>query len=196
MESFKDKLYNYEAVPPQEAWSKIYEQLQDEKVINLPNHKKSKTLYYFAIAAASLIIIFIGSFFFNSKQTNSNKNLSSTNKVISPEQMKDSIVLNRKILESIIHNPKEKQEIVSNDLKATNIPKKYITISGPEGQAVKISPKVATLIVSADHEFPPKPIWSKKIEKWKKIMLSSTVSTTSAGLADLIQLASANDKLE
>ena len=196
MESFKDKLYNYEAVPPQEAWSKISEQLQDEKVINLPNHKKSKTLYYFAIAAASLIIIFIGSFFFNSKQTNSNKNLSSTNKVISPEQMKDSIVLNRKILESIIHNPKEKQEIVSNDLKATNIPKKYITISGPEGQAVKISPKVATLIVSADHEFPPKPIWSKKIEKWKKIILRSTVSTTSAGLADLIQLASANDKLE
>ncbi len=110
--------------------------------------------------------------------------------------MKDSIALNQKILESIIHNPKEKEEIVSNNLQATNIPKKYITISGPEGQPVKISPKVATLIVSADHEFPPKPIWSKKIERWKRIMLSSTVSPTSAGLADLIQLASSSDKFE
>ena len=197
MESFKNKLYNYEAVPPQEMWSNISEHLQDEKVINLPTHKKSKTLYYFAIAAASLVIIFIGSLFFkNSKQTNSSENLSSNNKTISPAKMKDSIMLNQKILESIIHNPKEKEEIVSNDLPATKIPKKYITISGPEGQPVKISPKVATLIISADHEFPPKPTWSKKIDKWKKIMLSSTVSTSSAGLADLIQLASANDKLE
>ncbi len=106
------------------------------------------------------------------------------------------MVLNQKILESIIHNPKEKQEIVSNDLQAINLPKKYITVAGPEGQPVKISPKVATLIISADHEFPPKPTWSKKIERWKKIMLSSTVSPTSAGLADLIQLASNSDKLE
>ena len=196
MSSFKNKLYDYEAAPPGHIWQKIREELQDQKVVSINNHRKSKT-YYLAIAAASLVIIFIGSLFFKTnKPTNSTANVSSNSKAISPEQMKDSIVLNRKILESIIHNPKEKQEIVSNDLQATNIPKKYITISGPEGQPVKISPKVATLIVSADHEFPPKPIWSQKIEKWKKIMLSSTVSTTSAGLADLIQVASNSDKIE
>ena len=196
MQSFKNKLYNYEALPPEETWRHISEELQNEKVVSLSAHKKSKRLYYIAVAAASVVIIFIGSFFFNSKRTNSTENISSNTKAISPQQMKDSIILNQKILESIIHNPEEKEEIVSNSLKATNIPKKYITISGPEGQPVKISPKVATLIVSADHEFPPKPIWSSKIEKWKKIMLSSTVSPTSAGLADLIQLASANDKIE
>jgi hypothetical protein len=197
MQSFKNKLYNYEAPPPEEIWSNISSHLQDEKVVDLPAHKKSKRLYYFAVAAASLVIIFIGSLFFNnSERTNSTENVSLKNKSISPEQMKDSIVLNRKILESIIHNPKEKEEIVSNNLRSTNIPKKYITISGPEGQPVKISPKVATLIVSADHEFPPKPVWSKKIEKWKKIMLSSTVSPTSVGLADLIELASNSDKIE
>jgi hypothetical protein len=196
MSSFKNKLYDYEAVPPRQIWENIREELQDEKLINIYNRKKSKA-FYIAIAAASLVIIFIGSLFFkNNKTTNSTANVSSNSKIISPEQMKDSIVQNQKILESIIHNPKEKQEIVSNNLRATNIPKKYITICGPEGQPVKISPKVATLIVSADHEFPPKPIWSKKIEKWKKIMLSSTVSPSSGGLAELIQLASTSDKID
>ncbi len=197
MPSFKNKLYNYEAPPPEEIWRHIAEELQDEKVVNISTRRKPTRFFYFAVAAAFLAIIFIGSLFFNnSKQTNSTKNVSLNSKSVSPAQMKDSIMLNQKILESIIHSPKEKSEIVSNDLKAANLPKKYITISGPEGQPVKISPKVATLIVSADHEFPPKPIWSKKIDRWKRIMLSSTVSPTSAGLADLIQLASNSDKIE
>lgn len=196
MQPYKNKLYNYEALPPEEIWRNIAEDLRDEKVISLSTHKKSRRILYITVAAASAVVIFIGSFFLDSKQTNSTKNISSDTKAISPEQMKDSINLNQKILESIIHNPQEKREIVSNDLHATKIPKKYITISGPEGRPVKISAKVATLIVSADHEFPPKPIWSKKIDKWKKIMLSSTVSPTSAGLADLMQLASNEEKRE
>lgn len=196
MSSFKNKLYDYEAAPPRQIWENIREELQNEKVISIYNRKKSKA-FYIAIAAASLVIIFIGSLVIkNNKTTNSTANVSFNSKPISPEQMKDSIVQNQKILESIIHNPKEKEEIVSNNVHATNIPKKYITISGPEGQPVKISPKVATLIVSADHEFPPKPIWNKKIEKWKKIMLSSTASPSSGGLAELIQLASTGDKID
>jgi hypothetical protein len=104
--------------------------------------------------------------------------------------------LNQKILETIIHNPPEKKEIIAKDLTKESHGKKYLTVAGPEGQPVKISPKVATLIVSADHEFPPKPVWSKKIDKWKKIMLSSTISPTSANLVDLIQVAANNDRLE
>ena len=198
MQSFKDRLYNFEAPPPEEMWQHIAEDLQNEKATGFPAYKKSKNIYYLAVAAASLAIIFIGSFFFkpHKKDMNITANGSSGEKVISPEKMKDSIILNQKILESIIHNPKEKQEIVSNDLNATNLPKKYITVAGPEGQPVKISPKVATLIISADNEFPPKPTWSRKIDRWQKIMLSTTVSTTSAGLADLIQLAAQRNKLE
>jgi hypothetical protein len=198
MQSFKNRLYNFEAPPPEEMWQHIAEDLQNEKVVDIPGYKKSKNIYYLAVAAASLVILFIGSFFFKTqkKDINATANVSSKAKTISPEKMKDSIILNQKILESIIHSPKEKQEIVSNDLKATNITKKYITVAGPGGQPVKISPKVATLIISADNEFPPKPTWSRKIDRWQKIMLSTTVSTTSAGLADVIQLASQSDKFE
>ncbi len=196
MSSFKNKLYNYEAPPPEEMWQNIREDLQKGKAVKISGNKRSKNLYYFAVAAASLVIIFIGSMFFkNYKENNLTESVSKA-KIISPEQMKDSIILNQKILESIIHNPKEKREIVSNNLKAIHIPTKYITIAGPEGQPVKISPKVATLIVYADKGFPPKPVWSNKICKWQQIMLSSTISTTSAGLADLIQLVSNKDNLQ
>lgn len=187
MQNFKNKLYNYETPPPEEIWQHINEELQNEKVVKIPGHKRSKNFYYLAVAAASLVIIFIGSIFFKKNNNESNSSGFVINsKAISAEK-KDSMVLNHKMLESIINSPKEKHEIVLNDFKDANLPKKYITVAGPEGQPVKISPKVATLIIAADNEFPPKPIWNKKVDKWQKIMLSSTISPTSAGLADLIQ---------
>jgi hypothetical protein len=197
MQDFKNKLYNYEAPPPEEIWNRISEEMQNEKVIKIQGYRKSKFVFYASAAAISLAIIFLGSLFFkNNKSINSTPNISTKKKTISPEKMKDSILLNQKILEAIIHNPKEKKEIVSNNLKEANIPTKYITVAGPEGKPVKISPKVATLIVYADKGFPPRPVWSNKICKWQQIMLSSTISPTSAGLADLVQDASNNDKLQ
>jgi hypothetical protein len=194
MENFKNKLYNYETPPPEEIWGKITEELQNEKVIKIQGYKKSKNIYYLAVAAASLVIIFVGSLFFKKNKSNSS-GIVINSKTISPEK-KDSMVLNHKVLESIIHSPEEKHEIVLNNPEAANLPKRYITVAGPEGQPVKISPKVATLIIAADNEFPPKPTWSKKVDKWQKIMLSSTISPTSAGLADFIQEESNRGKLE
>jgi hypothetical protein len=194
MENFKNKLYNYETPPPEEIWGKITEELQNEKVIKIQGYKKSKNIYYLAVAAASLVIIFVGSLFFKKTKSNSS-GIVINSKTISPEK-KDSMVLNHKVLESIIHSPEEKHEIVLNNPEAANLPKRYITVAGPEGQPVKISPKVATLIIAADNEFPPKPTWSKKVDKWQKIMLSSTISPTSAGLADFIQEESNRGKLE
>lgn len=188
MLNFKNKLYNYETPPPEEIWQHINEELQNEKVVKIPGYKRSKNFYYLAVAAASLVIIFIGSIFFKKNNTESNSSeYVSRGTTISPEKLKDSMVLNHKMLESIIHSPKEKHKILLNEMKDADLPKKYITVAGPEGQPVKISPKVATLIIAADNEFPPKPIWNKKVDKWQKIMLSSTIPPTSAGLADLIQ---------
>jgi len=197
MQNFKNKLYNYETPPPDEIWNNISEGMKGEKVINISHYRKSKFIFYAAAAAISLVIIFLGSLVFkNEKTSSSSENIAAREKNISPQKMKDSMFLNQKILESIIHNPKEKKEIVSNDLNQINIHTKYLTIEGPNGRPVKISPKVATLIVYADKEFPPRPVWSDKICKWQQIMLSSTIPPTSAGLADLVQNASNNDKLQ
>ncbi len=195
MQNFKNKLYHYETPPPEEIWEQIAEELQNEKVINLYSHRKSKFLFYGATAAASVVIIFVGSLFFKkNKESNSTANIESPRELLA-EKIKDSINLNQKILESIIHNPQEKKEIISKDL-SENKTKKYLTVANPEGQPVKISPKVATLIISADHEFPPKPVWNKKIDKWQKIMLASTISPTSVNFIDLIQLAANSENIE
>jgi len=192
MQNFKNKLYDFEAAPPEKIWSDIRKELSDNKSIEITVRKKSKKLYYLAIAAASLTIIFLGSLFFKKNSTTPSGVATS----VSPEKMRDSMALNHKILESIIHSPKEKHEIVLNDLQSADIPKKYITVAGPEGQPVKISPKAATLIIAANNDFPPKPTWSKKVDKWQKIMLSSTISPTFAGIADLVVDASNMEKLQ
>jgi hypothetical protein len=195
MQNFKNKLYNHETPPPEGIWQHIAEELQNEKVLNLHTRRKSKFLYYGATAAASVVIIFVGSLFFKkNKESESTVHIESTKELLA-KKIEDSINLNQKILESIIHNPQEKKEIISKNLTQSDN-KKYLTVANPEGQPVKISPKVATLIISADHEFPPKPVWNKKIDKWQKIMLASTISPTSVNLIDLIQLAANSENIE
>jgi hypothetical protein len=192
MQNFKNKLYDFEAAPPEHIWDGIMEDLYDNAAIKRTRHKKSKKLYYLAIAAASLTVIFLGSLFFK-KNSSTPYDVATS---VSPEKLRDSMALNHKILESIIHSPKEKHEIILNKLQSADIPKKYITVAGPEGHPVKISPKAATLIIAANNDFPPKPTWSKKVDKWQKIMLSSTMSPTFAGIADLVVDASNMEKLQ
>ncbi len=199
MQKFNNKLYDYETPPPDSVWSNIVQELDgDKKVVPLPAfRRKSKFVFYGLTAAASLVIIFASTFFFNTnkkvKQVADAPSLQTKHLV--PQQVKDSIALNHKILETIINTPDDKKLLASNFAKHSGQAKKYITIAGPEGQPVKISPKAATLILSADDEFPPKAIWNKKIEKWKQIMLSNTISPT-AGLVDILQIAASSDNYE
>jgi len=191
MQDFKEKLYNYETPPPEEIWHHIAGEINDEKVIKMPRHEKNKIVFYAIAAAASLVIIFVGSVFFkkNSSPKYSSQIKTDQQDLLLAQKIKDSAQLNQQILESIINNRKEKKEIVSKEPNKNIDSKMYLTVAGPEGQPVKISPKVATLIISADDGYPPKPLWSKEIRKWQKIMLRNTISPTSANFADLVQLA-------
>jgi hypothetical protein len=191
MEDFKNKLLNYQETPPADIWNKISNELNDEKIIQIPGlRRKSKFLFYSLTAAASLVIILLSTVLFNK-----NKEDRSVAKVPAKvgqlaQTNKDSIELNQQMLEKIIETP-DKKLLASNFYQ-----KKYITIAGPEGQPVKISAKAATLIVSADNDYPPKPVWNKKIDKWKKIMLSNTTAPTATNLVDILQSAATSDKVE
>lgn len=206
MQNFKDRLYNHEGTPPPEIWDNISAEL-DSKNSNLfpmPGlRRRSKFIFYGLTAAASLIIIFVSSVLFNKKvefnkteeNTKSNNLSSLQSGNLIPQKVKDSLFLNNKTLESIIKSSKNKNQVAKNYESPGTNDKKYITIQGPECQPVKISFKVATLIDSADNEYPPKPVWNKKIDKWKQIMLSSTFSPTSS-LLDIAQLSASLDNNE
>ncbi len=193
MENFKNKMYNYESEPPAGIWTKITRELDGEKSdvgnIQVLRHR-SKYLFYGLTAAASLVIIFLSSLFFNKKE--SSNDLSSvamlkTQDSAQKQRQEDS--LNNKTLTHIIQSSRSKLPVQRFEESPFH-KKSYIIIAGPEGQPVKISSKVATLIVSVDNDYPPKPVWDKKINRWKEIMLSSTVSPTATDLLDIVQLSS------
>lgn len=192
MQNFKDKLYHYESLPPEGIWEQIALKLDEKETIQLKKGRgKSKYILYGATAAAAaLIIIFISSVFF---KTNTTEKYPSENAVVKSNNffstgVKDSINLNYQLLEKIINTPQNRKLIASNNVISNGFTKTYLTVAGPEGQPIKISPKAATLIVSADNDYPPKPVWSEQIDKWQQIMLSNTKSPTS-GLLDIMQMA-------
>jgi hypothetical protein len=197
MQSFKDKLHNYEADPPGDIWQKINSELNkgDDNAISIKGfRRKSKFIFYGITAAASVIIIFVTSLLFNNpNKIQSSSFFSNQSQSPSSSQIQDSLNLNSRILKDIINATKDKNLLAQNYESSLLKEKKYLTVAGPECQPVKISPKVATLIESADNEYPPKPVWNKKIEKWKQIMLSSTLSPTSTSLLDIVQLSAVND---
>jgi len=201
MQDFKEKLYNYDAEPPPEIWDNINAELDGsvDKVFLMPGlRKRSKFIFYGLTAAASLIIIFLSSVLFNKSGENQQIKPEASITELHPDNLvskkiQDSITLNNKILKDIIKSSKDKNLLVQNYENSSTKVKKYITIAGPEGQPVKISPKMATLIESVDNEYPPKPVWNKKIDKWKQIMLSTILSPTSTNLLDIAQLSSTID---
>ncbi|MEO6188118.1 MAG: hypothetical protein ABIO82_00570 [Ginsengibacter sp.] len=193
MQNFKDKLYNYEQEPPEGIWNKLDILLdqQEERVekIHILRHR-SKYLFYGLTAAASLVIIFLSSLFFNNKKAfHENSTVAFLGNPDSAQKQRQEDSLNNKALTYIIESSRGKSSIQQTEESPFH-QKSYITIAGPEGQPVKISSKVATLIVSADDDYPPKPVWDKKINKWKEIMLSSTISPTATDLLDIVQLSS------
>lgn len=191
MENYNTRLYHFEEEPPSFVWENISDNLGENKNIRRMN-KRGRGSVWIAAAAACLVILIAGIFY----KTNDNKSHNTVSAVIKPvpSSHQDSMVVNNTLLEKIINTPESQKLIAYNHLSNDGHAKKYITIAGPEGQPVKISSKVATLILSADGEYPPKPVWDKKIEKWKQIMLTSTLSPTSTSLVDILQ--SSNSSME
>ncbi|MEO6682750.1 MAG: hypothetical protein ABIN48_07970 [Ginsengibacter sp.] len=189
MQNFKNKLYHFETPPPEDLWSKISGELDDQKVVRIKGIRgKSKLLYYSLTAAAALLIIFASNQFLNKDVSELSTEKNSQNSYFSSASA-DSINQNYELLKKIINSPKGKKTISSNTAISDGFTKKYITIAGPDGQPVNISMKAATLILSADKEYPPNPIWNEKIDKWQQFMLSNTFPPTSAGLLDMIESA-------
>ena len=193
MQNFKQKLYEYESTPPKNIWDNIARELDNSepRVIQIPAfRKRSKFIFYSLTAAASLLIIFISSLLFEKNKNTKDQQTASVSFIDDSAARKDrNDSLNNKTLKSIIESTKDKSLVAGTFTQRGNI-KKYITIAGPGGQPVKISSKVATLIVSANNDYPPRPVWDKKINKWKEIMLSSTISPTATNLLDVMQLSS------
>lgn len=67
----------------------------------------------------------------------------------------------------------------------------YVMITNPEGQEVKVSTKVAPMIVSENNQVGKtsgKSEWNKKMEKWKTTMMTATTTN----FMDIVDIAANN----
>lgn len=192
MEGFKEKLYHYQAEPPEDTWTRIATSLPNHRLLDTARESsrtpRSRALYYAMTAAASFLVIVMFSAILRVSNEHSGPPVAATSSLRGrAPKIRDSIQENNLQLQYIISAAKNKNGGVLHYENMPGQSKKYLTVAGPEGQPVRISPKVATLIESADNKYPPRPVWNKKIDKWKQIMLSSTISPTATDLMDIVQ---------
>lgn len=193
MHNLRDKLYNYEVTPPLQSWQVITDALDKADTSNIQSLKKGKRGFYRGLAAAAItIIMFIGIMRLIDTALDTNAYV-----VAAPSRLKED-----KLAVTItVPRANEKNEDRSGSRAVANIPdnnsnntaysggaKKYIIISGPQGQPVKISPKAALLIVSSDDRNPPNPVWSAKVKRWKDIMKANILGPATANFLDIVDL--------
>lgn len=181
MKTVKDKLYHFQENPPAGIWENISEKINQAPVIAIDGRRRTRRMAFITVAAAVIVILLINVVFVNKNESNQIPAVASS--------ATDSVEKNNELLEAIIKAPENRKLLASRNVLAEGF-MRYFTIEGPEGEPVKISPKVATLIISADNEYPPKPVWDKKIDEWQHIMLTNNMAPTAANLIEIIQQAS------
>ena len=82
-------------------------------------------------------------------------------------------------------DPSNEKNIADNS--AAEEPR-YITVEGLQGQPVRVSSKMASLMDSSNEKNPSKPVWNKKINEWREIMKGNTLAPTPGNFLDIIEL--------
>ncbi len=211
MSDFTKRIYDYEAMPPEGVWIDIAKELDSEARV-IPIKRKNNRVFYY-LAAASIAVIVFCVIFFTSRTaskgdtqftTSSDKNPADSG---SPKSVIMTVPVEEKTIarnngqqnsnnktqrstEEQKHQQDPARDNEPSSVTAINTPR-YITIEGPQGQPVKISSKMATLIDSSETQTPTKPIWNKKINEWRELMKVNTLAPTTGNFLDIVELTKA-----
>jgi hypothetical protein len=217
MDKLKDRMYDFEVTPPAGVWESIAAELDRGGAIVVPIEKQKKSnkpLYaVLSVAACVAALVFGGIWFMSSKKTEAPLSSAPINKtqdvatkekenndekITAPKKTAPVTAEKGKPNEVLVKNTplkKEPSKTLNNTAPAKNDDvavgepaNSYITVAGPDGQPVKVSSKVASLIESSDNSYPPKPVWNKKINKWKDIMKANTLTPTTGNFLDIVDL--------
>ena len=190
----------------------------EAKVIPISSKKKNYTFYYIAAASVAIILFSLIFFTNRSSKTNeqfvttsnegpkdsatNNEDTNDNVMMTVPKEEKHSTKNHTDTDHSLAQNKSQKsgqnekqtkEEIKKShsedeNLIASNTPSKYMTIEGPQGQPVKVSSKMASLIDSSETKIASKPIWNKKINEWREIMKGNTLAPTPGNFLDIVEL--------
>lgn len=171
MDNLKKKLFNYAVAAPDDSWANIINGLNETNTVS--PHPRKISPYLIPVAAAFLILIF-GTIFFIDQKYPATQIAKRTS-----DQSEKSMASFSSPDTNLLANYKKGPQVRSN---------RYITIASVDGNPVKISSKAASLIVSSDNQYPPKTVWSAKVNRWKTKMLTNPVTPTTANFLDIADL--------
>ncbi|MDB5222005.1 MAG: hypothetical protein JWN83_672 [Chitinophagaceae bacterium] len=209
MDDIKNRMYNYETTPPGGVWEAIAAELDANEAKVIPIIKKKNNTFYY-IAAASIALIVFCLIFFGNRSSKSNEQLFTSSPDKNDTAINNNLLMTVPIEEKTIAknnsdnneslkqnksrkglNQSQAKDVIretDSNLLASNTTSRYITIEGPQGQPVKISSKMVTLIDSSETKISSKPIWHKKINEWREIMKANTLAPTPGNFLDIIEL--------
>ena len=232
-QTLKEKMYEYETIPPQGVWESIANALDNENTDELEppalTEKKTNKFKYFTMAAAAAVIVAVCFLVFRKSSVITSNELasndSSTNNInINPAERK--ILSLRKKHDAILRVPEGDDSLQNNDelllaknttttdigpaekaadennraddkTKGSDSKKQdvksssshtYITIAGPQGQPIKVSSKIASILSPSEEKSTSTIKWNKKLIEWKIAMQSNTVAATPGNFLDIVEL--------
>lgn len=210
MDDVKNRMYNFEATPPEGVWNAIAAELNKHEAKIIPIAKKRNNTFYYLAAASVAVIIFCIIFFTKRSSKSADEQFVSSPNKIHNDTVNSTLIMTVPVEEKTTRKNKEELSVQNkaqkgsrnenrknvkeydstDNLLASNTPR-YITIEGPQGQPVKISSKMASLIDSSETKISSKPIWHKKINEWREIMKVNTLSPTPGNFLDIVELTKA-----
>lgn len=203
MDDVKNKMYNYEVTPPEGVWEGIAAELDDYNAKVIPLIRKRNYTFYYAAAAVAVLVFAV--IFFSTRSTGPGPQFVTTGKKVDTATQ-NNFIMTVPVDDKDDDNGNDRQVVQHKTQKGTPGEKKndaqtkedsniiaihttrYITIEGPQGQPVKISSKMASLIDSTETKGSSKPIWNKKINEWREIMKGNTLAPTPGNFLDIVEL--------
>jgi hypothetical protein len=158
MSKLKDKLYNHEEMPPVGTWERIATELDRESGVVYMPARKKSLISKIAVAASILVILLAGVFYL----TNRNEGTKGA------------------------HDTPPQQRLSSTAQPSTD--SRYIIVTTPSGQKVKISSKFSNYVGSLYQDSAANSDWYKKFEEWRGKMQNQTVTPTTSNFMDIIEM--------
>lgn len=187
MQHLKDKIFDYESTPPAVNWEKIALALDGNTGVTRVTAKRN-ILFYFTAAACALIAVLAIAFYFTGPSKKTYDIAGKQPRGYMANDKENSALVEDKI--TVPETTSENDDITASGNGTTTVSaaKKYITITGPGGQPVKISPKAAMLIAALNDQNPMNPVWNDQIKKWKSIMMANVLVPTPTNFLDIVDL--------
>lgn len=166
MNNFKDRIYDHEEMPPLGTWERIAADLDKEEKLFYIPTESKKKPIYTRLAIAASITLVLLAGVFYLTRKNETPNA---------QQVNQSLSSNKAVPDS---------------------DKRYIIVTSPSGQKVKISSKFSNYVGSLYDDSSENPEWHKKFKEWRDILQNKAPTPSTPNFLDVMEMSDFLEKAD